>query len=224
MLCDCDCDCNNPCSLCSVCQSCNQCNTKQSFCATSGQAASNYLNEPYSFGPYNRDDIIIKVMPLSVFNEMGDAAVKIATTIGADGISGTKNSKQAVSNPNASWTHQSTPFLRADKTNELVSLINSIGNSTFVQSNFQPNGNESWPSGGFKSEDIIYGSYFQAIAKSINECKLSPLACDACNTGCDAICLTCNTCNNCQASCQTDDNSGGSGCDCDCNCDTSSED
>lgn len=215
MLCDCDCDCNNPCGLCSVCDNCNKCDTEQSFCSTSGQAAANYPGGSYSFGPFNRDDIIIKTMPLAVFNAMGDAAVTIATTIGNGGIEGTNNNG-AVSNENASWTHQTTPFVDDTKTNELVKLIESIGGGTTPASKFVSTSGESWPGSFLKDRDIVYGSYFTAIANAINQCDLNPSACDACNSGCDAICETCNTCDNCQASCQTDNNAGGSGCDCDC--------
>ena len=227
--CDCDCDCNSPCSLCSRCQSCNQCNTKQTLCQTS-QLASSYLSTNYNFGPFQRDQIIIKTMPLNTFNAMGKAAKTIATTIGNKGISGTNN-HGAVSNANASWTDQPTtqPFIRADKTTELVKLINSISNdNNFVKSKFISNSNsnsEQWPANNtfIKDQHIVYGSYFNAIAKAINECKINSNACNACNSSGDAICPTCNTCNNCQAACQTDDNSGGSGhgSGCDCDCDSS---
>lgn len=222
MLCDCDCDCNNPCSLCSLCQNCNACNTNQSFCVVGSQLASAHGGS-YSFGPFNRDDIIIKTMPLSLFNEMGDAAVQIATDIGDKGITGTKNNG-AVSNESASWTHQTRAFVDAGKTNELVALINSIGGGTTPQSKFVSTRGENWPGTFQKDTHIVYGSYFTAIARAINECNLNPSACDACNSGCDAICLTCNTCDDCQDSCQDCNSSEGtgSGCDCDCDCHSSS--
>lgn len=224
--CDCDCDCNNPCSLCSRCENCNMCNTQQTLCQTS-QLASSYLTTNYNFGPFKRDQIIIQAMPLTTFNQMGQAAKLIATTIGNKGIEGTYNNG-AVSNPNAQWSDQPTNdiFIRADKTNELVRLINSISNdSGFVQSKFVSNSNsnsEQWPIDNtfIKDTHIIYGSYFNAIARAVNECKISANACNACNSSGDAICPTCNTCNNCQASCQSDNNAGGGGSGCDCDSST----
>ena len=213
MLCDCDCDCNNPCGLCSRCDNCNECNSAQTLCKSS-QAASSQPGGSYSFGPFERDDIINDVMPLSVFNDMGKAVVRISN-IGNRGISGTKGGGK-VSNSSASWTDQISSFVSAKKTNELVELINDVGGGITPKSQFVSSQGEIWPSEFIAGTSIVYGSYFQAIASAINNCKLDPGACDACNSGCNALCLTCDSCNNCQASCQTDDNSGGSGCDCDC--------
>lgn len=71
MLCDCDCDCDTGCSTCNA--TCDvPCDTCQGACqsAGGGQLASDQ-GMSYSFGSWNRDDIIIKQMSRAVYNQMG---------------------------------------------------------------------------------------------------------------------------------------------------------
>lgn len=46
--------------------------------------------------------------------------------------------------------------------------------------------------------DVIYGSYFSSLEDAANSYKFSSLACDNCNTSCNANCDGCIDCNNCQ--------------------------
>lgn len=188
--CDCDCDCDSGCGQCNArCDT--PCNVCQSFCEVGKQNASQN-GMGYSFGPFNRDDIIIKVMPQSVFNAMGEAVEKMA------------NYGSSHDSWGWTWTPETRDFIYADKVNELIRGIESLRGGTTVQGVPRPI---------TKDIDIVYGQYFTAIANAINSMKLYWNACNMCDSGCDAKCDDCNICQSCYT-CLTEGGSG-SGCDCD---------
>ncbi len=184
MLCDCDCDCD--CGFCNT--GClTPCNVCQSFCEVGRQLASQN-GMSYNFGPFNRDDIIIKVMPQSVYNAMGEAIERMANY----------GSKQ--DSGGWTWSPETRDHIYADKTNELIAGANSLRGGTVVQ------GVPTLT----KDVSIVYGSYFTAIANAINHMLLNQEACHRCNTGCDVTCES--GCDGCD-SCNTGEGSGS--CDCD---------
>lgn len=178
--CDCDCDCDCNCGACNA--SCDlPCNVCQGFCEVGKQAASqNGFN--YNFGPWQRDDIIYKEMPQSVYNAMGEAIEAMA------GYGNTQDSG------GWTWSPETRDFIYADKTNEMIRGANSLGGGTTVQ---------GVPTLVAK-ESIVYADYFNAIATAIKTMILNPEACHLCNLGCDAQCDACNICN-------SDDCESGSG-------------
>lgn len=177
------------CNICSNCNNCNNgptgptgdfCNLMQNFCSTSGQAASaNGFN--FDFGPFNGNDIIIKVMPQAELNAMG-AAVQAMAAFG-----------NLVDSGAWVWNPETGDFVYSARIIHLAEGINSLGGGTTVPVNAPVNG-------------VITGAYFTTLANAINNMLLNDAACHVCNASCAVTCQTCDTCNSCQhSSCHSSD-------------------
>lgn len=146
------------------------CFSAETFCKTS-QKATSYASHSWP-ASFLKDQIIIKVLPRSVFNS-AFSFIKTALR---------KGNTQAT---NTTWdyTAETRDFIYADKVNNLLDgLAKFSGGHSIPQA--QKNG-------------VIYASYFTSIAQALNNAKLSSSACDYCNTGCEG-CVTCEGCNSCE--------------------------
>lgn len=162
------------CNACQTCINCNDtCNNCQSFCEVGKQLArENGLTPPWPLD-IQKNDIIIQKLPKNTFYNawkyVSDAANKGNVT----------NS--------GGWTKtpEQKDFIYADQTNELIQGIDSLGGVSCGVGPFQ------------KDKDIIYASYFKAIAEAMNNLQLKWNACDNCDSNCNVSCDTCNSCDSC---------------------------
>lgn len=169
--------CADCCDHCQTCISCNAtCDTCQSFCQLGRQLATqNGLTAPWP--GIVRDDIIIKKLPRALYNQ-AFSYVQSAAALGSMSNSG-------------GWTGsgETRDFIYADKTNELITGINSLGGGTNAGT------------GPFSRDtSIVYASYFQALSTALSGLLLRFTACDDCNIQCNVTCNTCNSCDSCQGS------------------------
>lgn len=169
--------CADCCDTCQTCVGCNDtCNLCQSFCQLGRQLAiQNGLTAPWP--AIVRDDIIIKKLPRATYNKAFEY-VQAAAAKGSMQNSG-------------GWrgTGETRDFIYADKTNQLITGINSLGGGTTAGV------------GPFaKDTHIIYAEYFKKLADALSGLKLNFNACDDCNVSCNVDCDTCDTCDSCQGS------------------------
>jgi hypothetical protein len=171
--------CADCCDSCQNCVNCNDtCDTCQSFCEIGKQlATSNGLSSPWP--KFERDQIIIQVLPKETYNKAWDYVSQAAR------LGSRKNS--------GAWsgTPETRDFIYADKTNELITGIESLGGGTKVQGIERP---------FTKDTHIIYAKYFNAISEAMNQLLLHESACNECNVSCDVDCDTCDSCDSCQGS------------------------
>lgn len=180
-------NCSNKCDVCINCDTGDykHCNTQQTFCTgsrMSGQLASAYIGAAGA-PSFSRDDIIIKKFPRAEL-------LKWMQYIAAAG--NYTGERPSFSSPGGSaWSSsgENRDFIYADKINELLNGIRSIGG---------PNS----PPGNKNRNDIIYADFFNQIANTLNNLKLNSGACESCISACNVTCNTCNTCNSC-ISCNT---------------------
>ncbi len=199
-------NCTNCSNKCNVCENCDtRCNTQQTFGTSAScrnqdsqnQFASKYIgaaNAP----TINRDDIIIKKLPRTTFNEL----IQYINRAAHYPTSGGK-----ASNPSLNITNETRNFIYADKVNEILNGLKSI-NSTNLQLDNGYNIFETLQKNNVtngttvKKDAVIYAKDFNNLMNRINWIKLSTSGCVTCNSGCNANCDTCDSCNSC-ISCNT---------------------
>lgn len=179
--------CSDCCDSCQTCIDCNAtCNTCQSFCELGNQLAKdNDLTPPWP-SVFNKGDIIIKVLPRETYNKAWDYIESAASL-------GTPSTEENQGKTSGDWTgtKETRNFIYADKTNELIAGIESLGGGTKVQNIPRP---------FTKDINIIYASYFTEISKAMNALLLHADACDTCNLSCNVTCDTCDSCDTCEDS------------------------
>ena len=164
--------CNTGCQVCNSCQSL-KCNTEQSLCTINCQVANQYGSNPWNGLCFEKDQFV-------TYNNLTASKIQAAY----DWISSVLAQGSLVNTANWSGSLSNTTDLAAQETVTLQSGLSLLGVSISTK---QPN-------------DIIYGSYFDDIRNKMNGsgAQISSLACDSCNTKCQATCNVCNTCETCQ--------------------------
>lgn len=173
------------CNHCNGCNTCNnddkpRCNTAQPICSTTaGQVAADLAVGDPGAPTASRDQIIIKVFPRSLMNELIQWILDAA------------NMGKVSTSPIPSIGKEDREFIYADKINEIIDGMITIwsGNSTAK----------------VQKDQIITSETFNRIMDAINNMEINPSsACDMCVYSCNAGCLSCNTCVSCQCDCDND--------------------
>lgn len=159
-----DSSCTN--TACPTCQP--TCYSKQAFCAIGSQYVSGYYS--HSWPKFSKDDIIIEVLPRSVFNS--------AITFINNGLH--KGSSSSTSS--YSISKETRDFIYADKINDIVSGLSKLGKTIKT----------------VKKDEVIYADYFNSIRDALNGAKLASTACNTCNTDCNVQCKDCQGCVSCE--------------------------
>lgn len=206
--CNVDCQNLNTCQSCNSCESCNSscnagagaCNTIQAFCSIGGQSVGGF-----SFGSCVSSDQFIDIDSSwnGLLSYINAAYAKGSSSLsnGAQSGSGVSGSGNAGSSglPNIDTSFKNTDsqkkgFITANMFNQIAAALGGLGSSG--------------PNTSVKSNDIIYGSYFEQLETYANILQYQTTQCDNCNAGCNVKCNTCLKCNEencgtCNGSCQS---------------------
>lgn len=145
---------------------CKEC---QSFCEIGQEKATDHATNPLSGKCFARDEIIIKNFSKATMQQVFNF---LKTTINKGNVATTGNKKGG----NFNSTPQSKEHLKAVDYNAIRAGLIKLGQTI---------------PGTFSRDDIIKGSYFEAMNNAINNGKLHQQACHKCNIECDVNCDEC---------------------------------
>lgn len=187
-----------------VCNSCqNVCNSCQAYCQIGRQSTTSHGDvPPFPDFCVQQNEIIIKNWTAANWNKIIDN-LREAWTVGKKRPHGSFPAVQKVASDapttGTSTTHVNNSLVKADRYNELVTIINGLGGTQINR---------------VAVGDVIKAAHAQALKNGYNGSTFNPSVCDICNvTGAQitACPCACNCACPCSCSC-------GCGCPCSCSC------
>lgn len=167
------------CTSCNYCQASNgasccitglgTCKECQSFCEIGQEKATDHASNPLSGKCFARNEIIIKNFSKATMQQVFNF---LKTVINKGSLVSTGDKKGGDFNS----TPQSAQHLKAVDYNAIRAGLIKLGQTI---------------PGTFSRDDIIKGSYFQAMNNALNNGKLHNQACNSCNVECDVQCNEC---------------------------------